>query len=367
MIAKIAAEITSDLAQFEMKYSKLEWRNAEKSYKQQLEHLTEKCRFEQESRCRISEHRDDLLQTITTMQRGSREDLCHRNRLEEELKAMGKILAEAKANRDLARHEASILKDQNTQMKTRNAEMSAHCNHGEAVDDSDRERSPGSIQSGPMIRPSPGHQRATVTSIEGRESTESETGRISANSAKRRKVSSLPRTTLSASLPRSTEESVLDQRRKMPPPPLPKSHSQYSPFEAVTSHRSTRASTSGLSSAADPSMAVTIITVEASHKEFPDYLPLSVKASLDEQVNFWTRKIVNWTASKPSGRCMHHKAAGGNSNWVRGKSFACNICEKRRQVCVVIRKQGEITLLPVYQEGGRILEKTDVGFWYHEK
>ena len=99
----------------------------------------------------------------------------------------------------------------------------------------------------------------------------------------------------------------------------------------------------------------------------PDFtdpnIPSDVLDKLHEQFDRWDEKSgQEWARQMTKSRCVEVRCARITAKHLHGNEHACDYCEDRGRVCVVIRQAGIVNLLPVHQEGDPVGPE-DEGYW----
>ena len=99
----------------------------------------------------------------------------------------------------------------------------------------------------------------------------------------------------------------------------------------------------------------------------PDFedpnIPGDILDKLHQQFDRWDQKSgPEWPRQITKTRCVEARCAKISSKHLHGNEHACNHCEKRGRVCVVIRHAGIVNLLPVYQDGEAV-GPDDESYW----
>ena len=92
---------------------------------------------------------------------------------------------------------------------------------------------------------------------------------------------------------------------------------------------------------------------EIRDPEFTDpNIPSEVLDKLHKQFDRWDQKSGRgWTRQITKSRCVEARCAKVSTKHLHGNGHACNYCEDRGRVCVVIRQPGIVNILPVHQDG----------------
>ena len=103
---------------------------------------------------------------------------------------------------------------------------------------------------------------------------------------------------------------------------------------------------------------------EIRDPEFTDpNIPSEVLDKLHKQFDRWDQKSGRgWTRQITKSRCVEARCAKVSTKHLHGNGHACNYCEDRGRVCVVIRQPGIVNLLPVHQDGEAVGPE-DESYW----
>ena len=99
----------------------------------------------------------------------------------------------------------------------------------------------------------------------------------------------------------------------------------------------------------------------------PDFtdpnIPSDVLDKLHSQFARWDEKSgQEWARQMTRSRCVEVRCARITAKHLHGNEYACDYCEDRRRVCVVIRQAGIVNLLPVHQDGEAVGPE-DESYW----
>ena len=99
----------------------------------------------------------------------------------------------------------------------------------------------------------------------------------------------------------------------------------------------------------------------------PDFtdpnIPSDVLNKLHKQFDRWDQKSgQEWAMQITKSRCVEVRCARITSKQLHGNGHACDYCEERGRVCVVIRQAGIVNLLPVHQDGEAVGPEDD-SYW----
>ena len=103
---------------------------------------------------------------------------------------------------------------------------------------------------------------------------------------------------------------------------------------------------------------------EIRDPEFTDpNIPAEVLDKLHGQFERWDQKSgQEWARQTTKNRCVETRLSRVSAQREHGNGHACEYCCDRGRICVVVRRAGIVTLLPVYQDGEAVGPEEE-GYW----
>ena len=80
-------------------------------------------------------------------------------------------------------------------------------------------------------------------------------------------------------------------------------------------------------------------------------IPTAVLSRLRAIFHDWDRRKIDWTKPRTGRRCVETTTSKKACPWLHGEAFQCEHCKKRKELCAVVEKKGNLTLLPTYRGG----------------